>query len=148
MGFTLLSMTGFGRSYSCRDGREMFMELKSVNHRFLDINYRIPRQLSFLEEPLREWIRLSGMKRGHLDVSVTYQNSRPDSKTVALDRGLVLTCARETQAVAAELQRDAPSVFELIKLCDALTVSQAQEDTGEVTSLRRKPSRRHTPGCG
>ena len=33
------------------------MELKSVNHRFLDVNFRIPKPLAFLEEPLREWIR-------------------------------------------------------------------------------------------
>jgi len=128
-------MTGFGRSHIDRDGREMFMELKSVNHRFLDVNYRLPKALSFLEEPLRDMIRQSGIKRGHLEVSITYRNNRTDAKAITLDHELVLQCASETQVVAAQLQQDAPSVFELIELCAALTVTQAEEDAQEVTGL-------------
>ena len=128
-------MTGFGRSHIARDGREIFMELKSVNHRYLDINFRLPKPLSFAEEPLRTIIRDCGMKRGHLEVAVTYRNDRTDAKTIALDRALVIQCARETQELSVELQKDSPSVSELIQLCGALTVSQADEDAEEVTKL-------------
>ena len=44
------SMTGYGRGSAQIDGRQMTVELKSVNHRFLDIAFRMPRSLSFLEE--------------------------------------------------------------------------------------------------
>ena len=44
------SMTGYGREQIVRDGREMTVELKSVNHRFLDISLRMPRHLSFAED--------------------------------------------------------------------------------------------------
>jgi uncharacterized protein (TIGR00255 family) len=131
-------MTGFGRSHINRDGREMFMELKSVNHRFLDVNYRILKPLSFLEEPLRAWIRQSDIKRGHLDVSVSYRNTRADSKTVLINRELVLACAQETQSLALQLTAEAPSVFELIKLCDALTVTEAEENADEVINLAQE----------
>ena len=135
VGFALRSMTGFGRKQVLRDGREVLVELKSVNHRYLDISLRIPKPLAFLEEPLREWIRESGIKRGHLEVSVTYRNTRTDAKTITLDRELVLMCARETQETADALSKDSPSVYELIKLSDALTLSQADEDADEVTKL-------------
>ncbi len=128
-------MTGFGRSHIAGDGREMFVELKSVNHRYLDINFRLPKTLSFLEETLREQIRNSALKRGHLEVAVTYDNHREDAKTILLDRALVARCAGETQALSDELQKESPSVYELIMLCGALTVEQAQEDTQTVAQL-------------
>lgn len=52
----MLSMTGFGRSVACCDGREITMEIKSVNHRFLDITVRSPRALSFAEEDIKKCI--------------------------------------------------------------------------------------------
>jgi uncharacterized protein (TIGR00255 family) len=141
VGFALRSMTGFGRSQSLSEGRELCVELKSVNHRYLDISFRTPKALAFLEEPLREWIRQSEIRRGHLEVSVTYRNTRTDANTVSLDRGLVLQCARETQETADVLRKSSPSVFELIKLCDALSVMQADEDAGEVTKLAEEAFR-------
>lgn len=45
------SMTGYGRSRMEIDGREMTVEVKSVNHRFLDIAFRMPRSLSFWRNP-------------------------------------------------------------------------------------------------
>lgn len=128
-------MTGFGRSQTSRDGREVFVELKSVNHRYLDISFHTPKSLAFLEAPLREWIRDGGIKRGHLEISVTCSNTRADAKTIALDRDLVLQCARDTQEIADTLSQSSLSVFELIRLCDALTVTQAEEDADEVTKL-------------
>lgn len=128
-------MTGFGRGQGSREGREVFVELKSVNHRYLDLNFRMPKPLSFAEEPLRTWIRESGMMRGHLDISVTYANTRTDARTIALDEALVEQCARETQAAADTLQKDGLSVYELVKLSGALTVTQAEDDTDEVLSL-------------
>jgi len=131
-------MTGFGRSHLSREGREIALELKSVNHRYLDLHFRLPKPLNFAEEPLRGWIRDSGIKRGHLEVSVQYGNSRADAKTIELDRELIEQCARETQMVADVLRKSAPSVYELIKLCDALTVTQAEEDADAVEELLKE----------
>ena len=53
----MLSMTGYGRATADRDGRQLTVELKSVNHRFLDLAFRIPRNLAFLEEDARRELR-------------------------------------------------------------------------------------------
>ena len=48
------SMTGYRRASPERDGRELTLELKTVNHRFLDLNIRLPRALLFLEDGMRK----------------------------------------------------------------------------------------------
>ena len=50
------SMTGYGSASASSDGREITVELKSVNHRFLDFNLHIPRVLTFAEDALRKAI--------------------------------------------------------------------------------------------
>ena len=75
------SMTGYGRAMCEIDGRQLTVELKSVNHRFLDVNFRMPRGLMFLEEEARKRIAAK-LARGHVEVFMTYRNLRTDSKTV------------------------------------------------------------------
>ena len=83
----MLSMTGYGRAMRAEDGRELTVELKSVNHRFLDLSFRMPRGLMFLEDDVRKLI--SGrVSRGHVDVFMTYRNLRSDARTVTVDRAL------------------------------------------------------------
>ena len=52
----MLSMTGYGRAFVEIEGRQMTVEVKSVNHRFLDIAFRMPRNLMFLEDAARKAI--------------------------------------------------------------------------------------------
>ena len=77
----MYSMTGYGRGTASLEGRELTIELKSVNNRFLDIGMKLPRQLSFLEDGLRKLLN-DNLSRGHVDVFVNYRNLRSDSKTV------------------------------------------------------------------
>ncbi len=81
------SMTGYGRRQVSRDGREMTVEVKTVNHRFLDISCRLPRALSFAEDAVRKQIS-AALKRGHADVNVTYLNLRQDAREVRVDEAL------------------------------------------------------------
>ena len=103
----MYSMTGYGRGTASLDGRELTIELKSVNNRFLDIGMKLPRQLSFLEDGLRKLLSDS-LSRGHVDVFVNYRNLRSDSKTVRVDEALLkayLASARES-ARALDLADD------------------------------------------
>lgn len=47
-------MTGYGRGAHIVDGRDLTIELKSVNHRFLDLAFRMPRSFAYLEDALRQ----------------------------------------------------------------------------------------------
>jgi len=131
----MLSMTGYGRSHVNRDGRDLLLELKTVNHRFLDVSFRMPKTLTFLEDTLRELIAQGEMKRGHVDVTVVYQNRRPDANVVTIDQALLAQCVQETGAIAQTLRLPPPNMAELLTLSGALTVLPAQEDARAVTAL-------------
>lgn len=130
------SMTGYGRYRACSDGRELTIELKTVNHRFLDIAFRLPKNLMFLEDSLRSLINRSSLCRGHLDVFVTYQNNRTDAQTVQIDP-VLLRAFHHAMKESADLLDDykRSSVAEVLTLSGALRITQADEDVEAVTAL-------------
>ena len=130
------SMTGYGRYRACRDGREINLELKAVNHRFLDLSFRLPKNLAFLEDALRTRINQSNLRRGHLDVFITYQNTRTDAREVSIDASLLAAFNKAVNAVEKQLDDyKRATMAEIITLSGALTVTQADEDTDAVTAL-------------
>lgn len=66
------SMTGFGRSDQPSEERKLLVEIKSVNHRYCDINIRLPKKLLFLESKIRNLIK-KYVDRGKIDVFITYE---------------------------------------------------------------------------
>jgi len=130
----MLSMTGYGRAARERDGRQMTIELKSVNHRFLDLAFRMPRNLLFLEEAARKALG-ARLSRGHVDVFVTYKNLRSDARTVTVDRALYDAYARALDSVAGGDLQDDRSLMSIARLPDVLVVSEAEEDRDAVTAL-------------
>ena len=133
----MYSMTGYGRGTASVDGRELTIELKSVNNRFLDIGMKLPRQLSFLEDTLRKLLN-DGLSRGHVDVFVNYRNLRSDAKTVRVDEALLkayLTSARES-AKALDLVDDL-TLSRALTLPDVTTILPADEDQQALLELGR-----------
>ena len=127
-------MTGYGRAAAEIDGRQMTIELKSVNHRFLDIAFRMPRNLVFLEEAARKAIS-ARLNRGHVDVFVTYKNLRTDARTVTADRALFAAYAGALEAVSDLGLPDDRSLMAIARLPDVLVVNEAEEDRDAVTAL-------------
>ena len=130
------SMTGYGRASARKDGREITIEMKAVNHRFLDVAFRAPKNLAFLEEPLRDLLKKSGVNRGHVEISITYQNLREDAKTTAVDEAALrsFTEALSSHKELLASYREA-SVAEVLQLSGAITIKQADEDIDAVTQL-------------
>lgn len=67
------SMTGFGRAEVITKEHKITVELKSVNHRYLDLNIKMPKKLSFLEGTIRNLMK-TYMQRGKVDVFITYED--------------------------------------------------------------------------
>lgn len=136
----MYSMTGFGKGTAAADGREISVELKSVNNRFLDVGMRLPRQLSFLEDTIRNTIA-SGISRGHVDVFVNYRNDRNDAKTVKIDgklAGAYLSAARELEETYG-IPNDI-SASTVLRLPDVAEIVAADEDMDAVTALAAEAS--------
>ena len=67
-------MTGFGRGKYEKDGRTYTVEIKSVNHKYADVNIRMPYVLSFLEDKIKKHI-LEKVARGKIDVNIMFNNN-------------------------------------------------------------------------
>lgn len=123
----MLSMTGYGRAMRAEDGRELTVELKSVNHRFLDLSFRMPRGLMFLEDDVRKLISRR-VSRGHVDVFMTYRNLRSDARTVTVDRALFDAYEKALDELSGSGLRDDRSLMAVARMNDVLIVTEAEED--------------------
>ena len=129
------SMTGYGRCQLERDGREMTVEVKSVNHRFLDISYRLARHLTFLDDALRKGVS-ARLSRGHVDVFVNYENHRADAREVRVDTALAVAYQSALRELSQALQMEGQiSVQDYARLPDVLTVQEKEEDQQAVREL-------------
>lgn len=129
------SMTGYGRCIMARDGRELTVELKSVNHRFLDLAFRMPRSFAFLENDMRAQIG-ARLARGHVDIFVTYSNKREDARCVRLDDALLgayLKALREGAAMHA--LDDDLRLSDVMDMQDVLSVEEAEDDQQALSAL-------------
>ena len=129
------SMTGYGRCQLERDGRVMTVEVKSVNHRFLDTSYRLPRHLAFLDDAVRRGVS-ARLSRGHVDVFVNYENHRDDAREVRADTALACAYQRAIGELSAALSLSGGlSVEEYARMPDVLTIQEKEEDQQAVREL-------------
>ena len=126
------SMTGYGKATVSRDNRELTIELKSVNHRFLEVSLKIPRAFIEYEDVIRSGLS-KGLSRGHVDVFLNYSLVGDTDKKVELDMALAKSYADAAQALKEafpELHYDF-NINALMRSSDVLTLKQTEED-GEV----------------
>lgn len=128
------SMTGYGSATVASDGREITLELKSVNHRFLDINIRMPRVLMFAEDELRKAIG-KYICRGHIEVNLTYRNTREDSKLITVDKALVLQYANAFKEIGELGFENNMRVSDVARMPDVITITQCDDDNEAVLKL-------------
>ncbi len=130
------SMTGFGRCQMQREALEVTVELKAVNHRYLDVACRLPRSLSFLEDGVRK--ALAPLQRGHVDVFITVKQLEGSGKTVSVDAGLAKAYVDAAKAVqvATGAEYDL-TVTKLLSLEGVTTVTEAELDEEALSALCR-----------
>ena len=127
------SMTGYGKGTAERAGRKVSVEIKSVNHRFLDLNIKLPRALSFAEDAVRSAVK-KAVERGHLDIYVNYE--REECGRVSMDEAL----ARDYCVMAAKagmkfgIANDF-GVASLFRMPDVVTVKEEEEDEEALSAL-------------
>lgn len=129
LGVTMKSMTGYGKSVAYRDNKELTVELKSVNHRFLDISTKMPRAFLAYEDLIRNLLQ-QGLSRGHVDVFVNYRLVESSDKEVKVDLTLAegyVNAAKALKGKFSEL-RDDFTVSSLMRCGDVLNLEQVADD--------------------
>ncbi len=104
----ILSMTGFAAVAAELPGVSLSVELRSVNHRYLDLQLRLPDELRGLESSLREWIGAE-LRRGKVECRISLNRSAPGAAAIAIDSARVEQLAK----AAADVERHAPGATPL-----------------------------------
>lgn len=122
------SMTGYGKGVSKRDGKTLTIEIKTVNHRFLDCNIKLPRNFLFVEDRVKKAVS-SAISRGHVDLYLTYEQSSTDEGAYTVDLELAnnyLTAVRQLEN-GTGLANDV-TLSTLLRVGDIVTRQQSVED--------------------
>ena len=129
------SMTGCGSGRIRRDGWEVTAEIRAVNHRFLDVGMRLPRNISFLEQNVRALLA-ERIRRGHIDVYLTVRSLEESAVNAEADYDLAV----HYLAIAEEMHRrtgtpNDMTVSKLIQMEGVTTVSECDMDREKISEL-------------
>ena len=122
------SMTGFGKASLEKNSRIYHAEIRSVNHRYLDISVKIPRALSYLEEAIKNEISTK-VKRGKIDVIITFENHSIEGRQIKINTELAKEYIKELRKLAEEenLLSDI-HVNDIARYPEVLTIQDNQDD--------------------
>ncbi len=127
------SMTGYGKGVAESAGRKVGVEIKSVNHRFLDMNIKLPRTLGFAEDIIRSEVK-STVTRGHLDIYVNYE--RESGGKISMDEQLARDyCTMAAKAAMKFSITNDLSVSALFRMPEVVVVKEEDEDEEAVGKL-------------
>ena len=123
------SMTGYGKQNLSVEGREYQIEIKSVNHRYLDINVKIPKAISYLEETIKKEIS-NKIKRGKIDVFVSFENNSEEGRKIEINKQLAKLYIEQLKELAQEEKIESNiEVMDIAKIPDVLTIKVDEENS-------------------
>lgn len=129
------SMTGFGRCELAEGNHKVTVEIKSVNHRYLDLTVKMPKKLNFFENNIRNLLK-NYIQRGKVDVYVTYENCSENQIILKYNQGLAAEYVRYIHQMAEEFSL--PCVLSakgLAEYPEVLTMEAQAEDEEELWKL-------------
>lgn len=135
------SMTGFGRCEVADEKRKFTVELKSVNHRYLDVNIKTPKKLNFFESTIRNLLK-EYIERGKVDVYITYEDYTEDNYTLRYNSALAAEYLGYLNSMAEEFHLDNDiRVSTLSRYPDVLVMEEQDIDEKELWSGLEKALR-------
>ncbi len=128
-------MTGYGKGEASHNGRSVKVELKSVNHRFLDLNIKMPRSFNALEDVVRKNIQ-KVIERGHVEVYVSSQNLGVEQGEFQANYELAKSYFLTASMLSAELgiENDL-AISSLVKVPEIIERKEAELDEEETKTL-------------
>ena len=128
------SMTGYGRAQKSLEGRDILVEIKSVNHRFFEFSLRAPRSMGYLEEPLKK-LAAASVSRGKVELSVTVTTAEAPPTSMQANLSLARQYVEQLRSMAEELGlQDDLSASCLLKVGELFAVQKLPEDPEGITN--------------
>jgi uncharacterized protein (TIGR00255 family) len=134
----LKSMTGFGRCEELSEERKIIVELKAVNHRYLDLSIKIPKKLSFFDAGIRNLLR-QDISRGKVDVFITYEDYTENNVCVKYNEDIAKEYFKylEKMSETFQIENDI-RVSGLSRYPDVFTLEEQTVDENELWKLVEK----------
>ncbi|WP_418748180.1 YicC/YloC family endoribonuclease [Frisingicoccus sp.] len=131
----LKSMTGFGRSEIANEQQKITVEMKAVNHRYCDINVKMPKKLSIFEAAIRNLLK-KYIQRGKVDVFITYEDYTENNMVLKYNEELAAEYVRVLQQMSDQfgIENDV-RVSVLSRYPDVLTLEEQSIDADELWSV-------------
>ena len=132
------SMTGFGRCELADGERKFTIEMKGVNHRYLDVNIRMPKKLNFFETAIRNLLKQS-VSRGKVDIFITYEDLSEGQAVLKYNETLAkeyLVCLKQMEE-SFGLENDI-RVSTLSRYPEVLTMEEQALDAEEIWNVLKK----------
>lgn len=128
------SMTGYGRAKLQKESREYIVEIKSVNHKYLDMNIKLPRNLFCMEDRVRKSIS-NKISRGKIDVFITYINNGIEGKNILINKDIARLYIKELEELANENNiASGLRATEISKLPEVLNIVIDEDDEDKIWS--------------
>lgn len=128
------SMTGYGRAQKLIDGRDITVEIKSVNHRFFEFSPRIPRSYAYLEDKLKALV-YSGTARGKIDLSMTIVSTSGGNTQVEINHALAESYLVSLRKLGDALMLDDDiTLGSIARFNDIFIVRKTEDDENAVWS--------------
>ncbi|MBE7050218.1 MAG: YicC family protein [Ruminococcaceae bacterium] len=127
------SMTGYGRAEQLFDSYKINVEIKSVNNRYLDVNTKVYKQYSFLEEVVRECVS-SSLSRGKVDIFVQVEPIGEEEIVVSLNDGVVKGY-KDAMTKIADVAKvpDDITVSSFLRLPDVFVIEKQEKDKDKIS---------------
>ncbi len=134
----LRSMTGYGRAQKILNGRDILVEIRSVNHRYYEYSSRIPRTYAYIDEKLKALLK-SGISRGKVEVNVTINTIEGKDTVIAVNKDIAAGYVNALRSLNNELGENGKAWLEddiklskLIKLPDIFSIQKTPDNEEEV----------------
>lgn len=129
-------MTGYGRARETRNGRDITVEVRSVNNRYLDCTVKMPRSFIFAEDAIKALVQKYA-SRGKVDVFITVESQGADETVVAVNEPLAkhyIDALSRLRQLGGDVLGGEISVSELARLPDVLTVTKGEADLETISA--------------
>lgn len=135
------SMTGFGRQEVTEGNRKFTVEIKSVNHRYLDVNIKMPKKLNFFESSIRNLLK-EYMERGKVDLFISYEDFSEDTYALKYHEEIAEQYLIHLKAMAEKfgLENDV-RVSTLSRYPEVFTMEEEAVDEKELWTILEKAIR-------
>ncbi|WP_227767005.1 YicC/YloC family endoribonuclease [Zhaonella formicivorans] len=123
------SMTGYGRGEATGEGKTVTIEMKSVNHRFLETMVRLPRAYTMMEDRIKSVLK-SNFDRGRIDVFVNVEETGEKKRRLKVDKELAMAYYSSLKELAQFLDiSENLGVLAIAGLPEVLTIEEPEEDS-------------------